>query len=143
MQSMPCTSGCSRVNSALAWCCVPSETARCATIIIKVKEVNEAGNARLCQLLRYSFAGLLQRSQSCRHKDQRRAKDALARRCVVGCALYIGRIAGLLCSWGVHRLSLFGVTGNGAPPHSLWAPNRRDSPSGSPLSKFGPFVTEM
>jgi hypothetical protein len=35
--------------------------------------------------------------------------------------------------------AVFDVTGNGAPPHSLWTPNRRDNPSGSPLSKFGPF----
>ena len=27
--------------------------------------------------------------------------------------------------------STFDVTGNGAPPHPLWAPNRRDYPSGT------------
>ena len=98
MQSTRWTSGCPRVNLALTWCCVPSEAARRATIIIKGEEADAAGSARLGQLLRYLFAGLLQRSQCWRHKEQRRAKDALARRCVVGCGLGKGRVRVCLLS---------------------------------------------
>ena len=62
------------------------------TIIIEGEEAYATGCARLGQILRYPFAGLLQRSQCWRHKEKERAKDALARRCVVGCAHGKGRV---------------------------------------------------
>ena len=69
------------------------------------------------------FLRLLQGSQCWRHKEQRRAKERLREgvwsavpweRGECGFAMFLG------CA-----PSLFGVTGNGAPPHSLWTPNRR------------------
>ena len=120
MQSTRWTSGCPRVNLALAWCCVPSEAARRATIIIKGEEADADGSARLGQLLRCPFAGLLQRSQCWRHKEQRRAKDALARRCVVGCGLGKGglRVCNVLgvCTVSFRRNRQWGAAPFTLPP---------------------------
>ena len=137
MQSTRWTSGCPRVNLALAWCCVPSEAARRATIIIKGEEADADGSARLGQLLRCPFAGLLQRSQCWRHKEQRRAKDALARRCVVGCGLGKGglRVCNVL---GVYTFSFLRNRQWGAAPFTLAHVTARVA-SQVNFSKFGPF----
>ena len=119
-----------------AWCCVPSEAARRATIIIRGEETDAAGSARLGQLLRYS--GGCCRGASVggtRSKEERRTRlregvwSAVPwERGECGFAMFLRGCP-----------AVFDVTGNGRPAHSLWTPNRQDTPSGSPLSKFGPF----
>jgi hypothetical protein len=88
------------------------------TIIIEGEEAYAAGSARLGQLLRYPFAGLLQRSQCWRHKEKERAKDALARRCVVGCAHGKGRVR-VCYVLGVYTFSFFRNRQWGAAPFTL------------------------
>ena len=141
MQSTRWTSGCPRVNLALAWCCVPSEAARRATIIIKGEEADAAGSAILGQLLRYLFAGLLQRSQCWRHKEQRRERRTRLREGVWSAAAWEREGCGFAMFLGCAP-SLFGVTGNGRPAHSLWTYFRQVHTPGSPLSKFGPFCND-
>jgi hypothetical protein len=107
------------------------------TIIIEGEEAYATGCARLGQLLRYSFAGCCRGASvgGTRSKEERRTRLREG----VWSAVPTERGGCGFAMFSKGSPAVFDVTGNGAPPHSLWTPNRRDYPSGSPLSKFGPF----
>ena len=78
------------------------------------------------------FLRLLQGSQCWRHKEQRKSEGALARRCVVGCALGKGRVR-VCYVLGVYTFSFRRNRQWGAAPFTL------DIPSAGAHPRVPPF----